>query len=88
MVTILWPLYESATESPADASGCYCTVRPLYAGQGAPLSALAEQFRRAIVVSGRFTSSDNFRFARQNEAAGAADATAWVRSAVVVLTVR
>jgi hypothetical protein len=65
VVTILWPLYESATESPADASGCYCTVRPLYAGQGAPLSALAEQFRRAIVVSGRFTSSDNFRFARQ-----------------------
>jgi len=31
---------------------------------------------------------DNFRIARQNEAARAADATAWVRSAVVVLLVR
>jgi hypothetical protein len=29
-----------------------------------------------------------FLFARQNEAAGAADAAAWVRSAAVVLTVR
>ena len=31
---------------------------------------------------------DNFRFARENEAAGAADAAAWVRSAVVVLSLR
>jgi len=30
----------------------------------------------------------NFRIARQNEAAGAADAAAWVRSAAVVLSLR
>jgi hypothetical protein len=30
----------------------------------------------------------DFRFARQNEAARAADAAAWVRSAAVVLTIR
>ena len=30
----------------------------------------------------------DFRFARQNEAARAADAAAWIRSAAVVLTVR
>jgi hypothetical protein len=30
----------------------------------------------------------SFRIARQNEAARATDATAWVRSAVVVLIVR
>jgi hypothetical protein len=30
----------------------------------------------------------NFRFARENEAAGAADAAAWVRSAAVVFTIR
>jgi hypothetical protein len=31
---------------------------------------------------------DYFRVARQNEAARAADAGAWVRSAAVVLTIR
>ena len=39
--------------------------------------------RRLEPILGR-----NFRIARQNEAAGAADATAWVRSAVVAFTVR
>ncbi len=36
----------------------------------------------------RLLARNNFRFARQNEAARATDATAWVRSAVVVLIVR
>jgi hypothetical protein len=36
----------------------------------------------------RVRPGHNFRVARENEAARAADATAWVRSAVAVFTVR
>jgi hypothetical protein len=49
-------------------------------------NALRRRTKSAACANARFHEAD-FRVARQNEAARAADAAAWVMSAVVVLTI-
>ena len=53
-----------------------------------PLKGLNFGLAGQLPISPLLNQVDRFRVGRQNEAAGAADATAWVRSAVVAFTVR